>query len=139
MPSGGILRIMPSPLYFDVYVDDFKLGTFGHPQVLNLHIALSGSNDLNMVFASAVCSEGEVKFYYSWAEETIGSNSEVRIVPVAKGPVAAPIRRYEIGRFARNTLETNECHFCHRTETEVPRLLEGDDNRPGICSDCVEI
>lgn len=29
--------------------------------------------------------------------------------------------------------------FCQRRETEVKRLIPGDENRPGIYSDCVEL
>lgn len=49
-----------------------------------------------------------------------------------------PSRRYEMGRVKRGALESNQCGFCQRKETEVPRLIVGDEHRPGICSDCVD-
>lgn len=51
-------------MYFDIYVDDKKLGTFGHPDVENINISLSGAPDQNYVFAGAVCREGETQYHY---------------------------------------------------------------------------
>ena len=126
-------------MYFDLYVDDKKLGTFGHPNVENLNISLSGAPEQNYVFAGAVCREGEVQYHYHWLQEEIGSASQVRIVPVESGLVPLPIKRFEMGRATRKVSERNVCEFCQRNETEVPRLIPGDANRPGICSDCVEL
>jgi len=126
-------------MYFDLYIGDKKLGTFGHPNVENLNISLSGAPDQNYVFAGAVCREGETQYHYHWLQEEIGPTSQVRIVPVENGSVPPPIKRFEMGRAARKASEQNVCEFCQRNETEVPRLIPGDSNRPGICSDCVEL
>ena len=56
-------------MYFDIYVDDKKLGTFGHPDVENINISLSGAPDQNYVFAGAVCHEGETQYHYHWLQE----------------------------------------------------------------------
>lgn len=126
-------------MYFDLYIDDRKLGTFGHPSVENLNISLSGAPDQNYVFAGAVCREGESQCHYHWLQEEISHASQVRIVPVEGGSVPLPIRRYEMGRAAREASGENVCEFCQRNETEVHRLIPGDSNRPGICSDCVAL
>jgi hypothetical protein len=126
-------------MYFDVYIDGVKLGTFGHPNVENMNVSVSGIENATFVFAGAVCREGDINVHYSWAEKEIGSNSEVRIIPVVGGSVSDPIKRYEMGKVEREALESNECGFCQRKETDVARFIVGDQNRPGICSDCVDL
>src|SRR5258705_3550442 len=126
-------------MYFDVYIDGVKLGTFGHPNVKNMNVSVSGIENATFVFASAVCGEGDINVHYSWAEKEIGPNSEVRIVPAVGGSVSNPIKRYEMGRVERKALESNECGFCQRNEIEGPRFIVGDEHRPGICSDCVDL
>lgn len=126
-------------MYFDVYIDETKLGTFGHANVENLTISVSGAAEGTYVFPGAVCREGASQVHYSWAQKEIGPQSEVRIVPVDQGPVTEPIKRFEMGRTRRKAWEGHLCEFCQRNETEVPRLIVGDENRPGICSDCLEL
>ncbi len=132
-------NVLPPLMYFDVYIDGVKHGTFGHPNVKNMSVSVSGVENATFVFASAVCSEADLNVHYSWSEKEIGLNSEVRIVPVAEGDVSKPFKRYEMGRAERKALKSNECGFCQRNETEVSRLIVGDEHRPGICSDCVDI
>ena len=129
---------MPLVMYFDVYIDETKLGTFGHSDVENLTISVSGAADGVFVFPGAVCREGTSQIHYSWAQEEVRKDSEIRIVPSA-GPAAEPVRRFEMGRTKRKVWEGNVCEFCQRTETQVDRLIPGDENRPGICSDCVKL
>jgi hypothetical protein len=126
-------------MYFDVYIGETKLGTFGHADVENLSISVSGNADGIFVFAGAVCREGTSQVHYSWAGKQIETNSEIRIVPANSGPAAEPVRRFEMGRTKRKAWEGNVCEFCQRKETAVPRLIPGDENRPGICSDCVKL
>jgi hypothetical protein len=126
-------------MYFDVYVNGKKLGTFGHNNVEILTISISGEPNDTYVFAGAVCREGEKQFHYHWVQKEIGPEDEVRVVPVQKGAVSEPIKKYEMSRTKNKVWEGNVCEFCQRNETEVKRLIRGDENRPGICSDCVEL
>ena len=126
-------------MFFDVYVNGEKLGTFGHADVENLTISVSGAPNDTYVFAGAVCREGEKQFHYHWVQKEIGPNDEVRIVPVKSGVVPEPLKKFEMGRTKDKAWENNVCEFCQRNETQVPYLIRGDDNRPGICSDCVEL
>ena len=126
-------------MYFDIYVDGKRLGTFGHPRAENLNISVSGAPDQNYLFAGAVCREGNQQFHYDWLNEEIAAGSEVRIVPVESGDVPSPLRKFEMGRVARKDFGPGICEFCQRNETEVPRLIPGDAHRPGICSDCVVV
>lgn len=126
-------------MYFDVYLNGQTLGTFGHPEAENLTISVSGSPDGSYVFAGAVCREGEQTFHYSWPQKDLAAKDEGRIVPVDQGLVPEPMKKFEMGRTKRRAWEGNVCEFCPRNETEVERLIPGDENRPGICSDCVEL
>lgn len=132
--------VMPSKsMFFDVYVNDEKLGSFGHPDVENLTISVSGAQNDTYVFAGAVCREDQKQFHYHWMQREIGPEDQVRIVPVLSGDVPQPIKKFEMGRTKQKAWEGNVCEFCQRNETQVPKLIAGDENRPGICSDCVEI
>ena len=72
-------------------------------------------------------------------QKEIGPNDEVRIVPVKSGTVPEPIKKFEMGRAKSKAWEGNVCEFYQRNETEVEHLIPGDENRPGICSDYVEL
>ena len=126
-------------MYFDVYLNRQKLGTYGHPTVENLTISVSGSPEGAYIFAGAVCREGEQRCHYDWLQRDLRASDEVRIVPADEGPVVAPTKKFEMGRTKRKAWAGNVCEFCQRKETEVSRLIPGDENRPGICSDCVEL
>jgi hypothetical protein len=56
------------------------------------------------------------------------ATDEVRIVPAIQGAVPESIKKFEMGRTKRQ-----------RKQTEVTRLIPGDEIRPAIRSDCVEV
>jgi hypothetical protein len=126
-------------MFFDVYINSEKLGTFGHADVENLSISVSGGTNDTYVFAGAVCHEGEKQFHFHWVQKEIGPNDEVRIVPVQSGVVPEPLKKIEMGRTKHKAWEENVCEFCQRNEAQVVYLIRGDDNRPGICKECVEL
>jgi hypothetical protein len=126
-------------MYFDVYIDETKLGTFGHEDVENMNVSIGGDANGIFVFPGAVCREGDRLIHYSWNQVEIGPNSDVRIITGRDGPATQPNKRFEMGRTKRRAWESNVCEFCQRNETQVRRLIPGDDNRPGICSDCVDL
>ena len=126
-------------MYFDVYVNGKLIGTFGHGQSENLSVSVSGTRDGSYLFSGVVCREDGKQFHLSWPETELGESDEVRIVPSDASQVSTPSRRYEMGRSERKAWEGSICEFCQRNETEVPRLIAGDRNRPGICSECVEL
>jgi len=131
--------VMPLSMYFDVYIDGTNFGSFGHENVDNLSVSVSGAADGVFVFPGAVCREGNNQVHYSWEQTQVAPNAEIRIVSGTNGPASHPTRRFEMGCTKRKAWEGNVCEFCQRNETQVTRLIPGDDNRPGICSDCVEL
>ena len=124
-------------MLFDVFVNGKLVGSFGHPETENLSVTVSGNRDSAGIFAGVVCREGEKQFHYSWPEVQLSENDEVRIVRRDDGQASEPKRKYEMGRAERKAWEGNVCEFCQRNETQVPKLIAGDRNRPGICSECV--
>ena len=126
-------------MYFDVYINGERLGTFGHGDVQNVSVSVSGAADGFYLIASAVCREGEKQFYYFWLQEELSLNDEVRIVHAREGDVCEPQRKIELGRTERKAWEAGVCEFCQRTVSELERLIPGDANRPGICSECVQM
>lgn len=126
-------------MLFDVFVNGKLLGSFGHTDVENLTVSVSGAHDGSYLFSGAVCRVEGKPFHYSWPDVALGESDEVRIVRRNSGAPSTPSRRYEMGRAARKAWEGNVCEFCQRTEPQVPKLIIGDSNRPGICSDCVEL
>ena len=104
-----------------------------------MNVSVGGDANSIFVFPGAICREGDTLIHYSWNQVEIGPNSDVRITTGCDGPAAQPDKRFEMGRTKRKAWEGNVCEFCQRNETQVRRLIPGDDNRPGICSDCVDL
>jgi hypothetical protein len=127
------------PVLFDVFVNGKLVGSFGHPNSENLSVSLSGTRDGVGIFAGVVCREDGKQLHYSWPEVPLSASDEVRVARRDSGTASEPSRRYEMGRAERKAWERNVCEFCQRNETQVPKLIGGDRNRPGICSDCVEL
>ena len=126
-------------MYFDVFINGKNIGTFGHDSVENLNVSLSSSNDGIFIFSGAVCREGEKQYHLSWSEIEIDPNDKVEIIQSQTRKATAIKRKYEMGRAKRKARADNICEFCQRNETEVLKMIRGDDNRPGICSDCVDL
>ena len=51
----------------------------------------------------------------------------MRIVLAVEGAVPEPIKKFEMDRTLRKAWEGNVCEFCQRNETEVMRLIPGDE------------
>lgn len=126
-------------MYFDVYINGERLGTYGHADVENMSVSVASSTEGSYVFAGGVCRDGGKSYHLHWLERDLAPNDEVRVVPVAGGDVAEPLRKVEMGRTTGKAWEEGVCEFCQRSGSQVGRLIPGDANRPGICSDCVEI
>ena len=126
-------------MLFDVFINGKRVGSFGHPHTENLSVSVSGTRDGSYLFSGVVCREDGKRFHYSWPEVPLSESDEVRIVRRDSGTASQPSKRYEMGRAERKAWEQNVCEFCQRNETQVPKLIGGDQNRPGICSECVEL
>lgn len=126
-------------MLFDVFLNGKLVGSFGHPQTENLTVSVSGTREGSFIFAGVVCREGEQQFHYSWPDVPLTESDEVRIVRRDDGEATQPKRKYEMGRTERKSWEGNVCEFCQRNETQVSKLIAGDRNRPGICSECVAL
>jgi hypothetical protein len=126
-------------MLLEVFVNGKLVGSFGHPHTENLSVSVSGTREESYLFAGVVCREGGKQLHYSWPAVTLSESDEVRIVRRDTGTASQPTKRYEMGRAERKAWEHNVCEFCQRNETQVPNLIAGDQNRPGICSDCVEL
>ena len=126
-------------MYFEVYINEEKIGTFGHESIEQLNISLSGSKNDTYVFASGVCTEESKTFHYQWLNKEIDPTDTIKIIPVEKGSTPKPLTTFEMNRTKHKKWESNICEFCQRNETEVEKMIPGDDNRPGICINCVEL
>ena len=126
-------------MLFDVFVNGSLVGSFGHSNTEHLTVSVSGAPDGSFVFAGVVCREDGKQFHYSWPEVALAEHDEVRIVRRDSATASQPIKRFEMGRAERKAWEGNICEFCQRNETQVPKFIPGDENRPGICSDCVDL
>ena len=126
-------------MLFDVFINGKLVGSFGHPHAENLSVSVSGTRDGSYLFSGVVCREDGKQCHYSWPEVPLSEDDEVRIVRRDSGTASQPSKRYEMGRAERKAWEQNVCEFCQRNETQVPKLIAGDRNRPGICSECVEL
>ena len=49
-----------------------------------------------------------------------------------QGLVPEPMKKFEMGRTKRRAWEGNVCEFCRRNETEVERLIPGDETVLGF-------
>jgi hypothetical protein len=126
-------------MYYRLLINGNELGVFGHEDVQNLHLSVSGGPDQMYVFASAVCDEGDKQFHYDWIQEKLGPSDTVEMIPVFEGTAPEPRKKFVMGRPRHVPSEDRMCDFCQRLETEVDRLIYIDEHRPSICSDCVEL
>ena len=55
-------------MYFDVYVNGKRIGSFGHADVENLSVSVSSAKDGHYLFAGVVCREDGKQFHYSWPQ-----------------------------------------------------------------------
>ncbi len=58
-------------MYYEILVNGESIGIVGHPQVLNMHLALQIVDDGPAIFASAVCSENGDRYLIDWLQRDI--------------------------------------------------------------------
>lgn len=126
-------------MYYKILVNGKEIGVFGHEEVENIHLSVSGGPGDMYVFASAVCNEYGKNYHYDWMQHKIGSKDKVEIIPTTSKKVAEPRHKMLMDRAEREPSEERVCDFCQKNETEVKRLIYIDEHRPSICSDCVDI
>jgi hypothetical protein len=51
-------------MYYEILLNGESLGVVGHPNVANMHLSLSISDDVPEIFASAVCREDGDNHHY---------------------------------------------------------------------------
>ena len=56
-------------MYYEILVDGESIGTFGHPDVENMHLSVGAGKDGCYIFASAVCNEDGKQFHYDWLQQ----------------------------------------------------------------------
>ena len=126
-------------MYYEILINGKPIGTFGHADLENIHLSLSGSENDLYVFASALCNEGEKQVFYDWIQQEIKTDDKVEIIPTKLSNVSEPRKKFVMDRPKREPSDNTICDFCQRKETEVPKLVFIDEHRPTICSDCVEL
>jgi hypothetical protein len=124
---------------YKILINGKEIGVFGHDEIKNIHLSVSGEPNDMYVFASAVCKEGDKTYNYHWLQQTIGPKDKVEIVPTRSKRVREPLNKFLMGRPTHEPSEDKSCDFCQRKETEVKKLIFIDEHRPSICSDCVDL
>ena len=125
-------------MYYKILINDSEVGVFGHESVENIHLSVSGDPGRMAVFASAVCKEGSQRFLLDWLQHDVSDNDVVRIEPTTQGDVSEPRKKYVMEQVNSDSSE-RRCSFCERVEAEDRRVLYSGENRPSICSSCVEL
>ena len=126
-------------MYYDIIVNENKVGTFGHPDIENVSYSVSGGPDGMYVFASAVCLENNKRYHYFWIQKDILLTDSVLIKPSVSKESDLPIKKVEMGQSKKSTPEDVFCDFCKRKETEHNRIIAGGGDRPSICAECIEL
>ena len=89
-------------MYFKVRINGADFGVFGHPHVLNMHLAVqwacprSGDSGGSELFASAVCMDDGKKYFYDWIQHPVSSSDIVEIAPTDETTVPEPRVIYEM-------------------------------------------
>jgi hypothetical protein len=126
-------------MFYKILINETELGIFGHQEVENIHLSVSGGPGNMFVFASAVCSDKGTRMFYDWVQSDLTDKDVVRIEPAAQTNVPEPRKKFVMDRAKREISSERSCDFCQRNETEVPRLIYIDEHRPSICSNCVDL
>ena len=131
------LDVRCHPMYLDVFVNGTLVSTFGHEHSENLSVSVIGYGDELLLNAGAVCSKNNDNFHLSWSPIELTLSDEVTISKSENGVASAHEKSIEMGRTDRKAWDNHTCEWCQKTGSEVERLIPGDSNRPGICSECV--
>jgi hypothetical protein len=89
-------------MYFKVRINGSDFGVFGHPHVLNMHLAVQWvchrheDSEGSELFASAVCMEDGKKYLYDWVQHPLSPSDIVEIAPTDETTVPEPRVRYEM-------------------------------------------
>ena len=126
-------------MYYDILINGNKVGTFGHSDIENISLSVSGGPGEMYVFASAVCFDNSKKYHYLWLQKGIAPKDKVLITPSSSNESDLPMKKNEIGRSKKSSPEDMFCDFCKRKESEFNRLIPGGIDRPSICSDCINL
>jgi len=124
---------------YKILLNGKEVGVFGHKEIENIHLSVSGSPGEMYIFASAVCNQDGIKQFYDWLQKEIGPNDKVEIVPTKSKKIMEPRKRFKMDRTKSEPSDHKICDFCQRKETEVKNLIYIDEHRPSICSDCVDL
>jgi len=126
-------------MFYKILKNEKSLGIFGHSDINNIHLSVSGGPDDMYVFASGVCIENGKQVHYDWIQEAIKDEDKIEIVKTSQTNASEPRKRFVMDRVEREASEDIICDFCQRNETKVARMIHVDEHRPNICSDCVSL
>ena len=126
-------------MYYKILINDNEVGVFGHEDVENIHVSVSGLPGRMAVFASAVCKEDGQRIFCDWLQHDVSDRDVVLIEPTTETNVPSPRKRYVMEHGKRDASLARRCDFCEREESEDRQVLYSGENRPSICSSCADL
>lgn len=87
-------------MYYKVRINGKDFGVFGHPNILNMNLAVQWLRHDGVegaeLFASAVCLEQGKRYLYNWVQHPLSSSDIVEITPTEETNVPEPRIKYEM-------------------------------------------
>ena len=126
-------------MFYRVRVSGVDAGVFGHPSVENINLSVGGDPSDRYFFASAVCNVDGKQVFFDWIQRPISATDVVEIAPTTDTAALTPRHTFVMNRSREAQSADRQCDFCQRKETAVTRLVDIDQHRPAICSDCIQL
>lgn len=89
-------------MYYQIFINGTSLGTFGHPNVLNMHLSVMVTAEQSEIFANAVCLEGEDRYMIDWLQYPVDADDVVEFRKVLGGHVPEPRKKYKMRASAQD-------------------------------------
>ena len=87
-------------MYYQIFINGISLGTFGHPNVQNMHLSVMVTAEQSEIFANAVCLEGEDRYMIDWLQYPVSADDIVEFKQVSEGQVPEPRKKYKMRALA---------------------------------------
>jgi len=83
-------------MFYEILLNGVRVGVYGHPQVKNMHLSVTVTDDGPEIFASGVCAEGGDLYMYNWLQQLVSNDDVVTIRQTSDTNASPPQTKYRM-------------------------------------------